>query len=192
MIELVTCLSRESGIPAHDLVSSFGRYLFGRSHQTFPMYFEGVRTTFDFLRQVQDYILVEVHKLYPDAELPSFAHETPAPDRFVLIYHSSRPFSILAEGLIKGCIAHFGEPIDLAVEDLSGGMDTSARFLLSKRAAAARARSSVFSAASNGKSARANPPRRSQKRRRARSTRRILLTILHDQTSAARSARPIS
>jgi hypothetical protein len=136
MIELVTCLSRESGISAHDLISSFGTYLFGRFHQTFPMYFAGVRTTFDFLRQVQDYIHVEVHKLYPDAELPSFAHETPAPDRFDLVYHSSRPFSVLAEGLIKGCIAHFGEPIDLAVEDLSGGMGTSARFLLSKRAAA--------------------------------------------------------
>jgi hypothetical protein len=137
MVELVTCLSRETGISAHDLVRAFGTYLFERFHQTFPMYFEGVRSTFDFLRHVQDYIHVEVCKLYPDAELPSFAHETPAPDRFVLVYRSSRPFSVLAEGLIKGCIAHFGEPIDLAVEDLSGGKETSARFLLSKRAAAA-------------------------------------------------------
>jgi Haem-NO-binding len=136
MVELVTRLSRETGIPAQDLVRSFGTHLFERFHRSFPMYFEGVRTTFDFLRQVPDYIHVEVHKLYPDAELPSFAHETPGPDRFVLVYQSSRPFSVLAEGLIKGCIAHFDEPIDLVVEDLSGGRGTSARFSLEKREAA--------------------------------------------------------
>src|SRR5689334_788126 len=66
MVELVTCLSRETDISAHDLVRSFGTYLFERFYQTFPMYFEGVRSTFDFLRHVQDYIHVEVHKLYPD------------------------------------------------------------------------------------------------------------------------------
>jgi Haem-NO-binding len=137
MVELVTCLSRETGVSAPDLVRTFGTYLFERFRQTFPMYFEGVESTFDFLRQVPDYIHVEVRKLYPDAELPSFAHETPAPDRFVLVYHSSRPFSVLAEGLIKGCVAHFGEQIELAVEDLSGGRGTSARFSLTKRAAAA-------------------------------------------------------
>jgi hypothetical protein len=137
MIELVTCLSRETGISQHDLVRTFGTYLFEHFHQTFPMYFEGVRSSFDFLRKVQDYIHVEVRKLYPDAELPSFAHEMPAPDRFVLVYHSSRPFSALAEGLVRACIAHFREPIDLTVEDLSEGRGTSARFLLSKGAAAA-------------------------------------------------------
>jgi hypothetical protein len=137
MVELVTCLSRETGISARDLVCAFGTYLFGRFHQSFPIYFEGMGSTFDFLRHVQDYIHVEVRKLYPEAELPSFTHETPSPDRFALVYNSSRPFAVLAEGLIMGCIAHFGEPIDLAVEDLSGGKGTSARFLLSRRAAAA-------------------------------------------------------
>jgi hypothetical protein len=137
MIELVSCLSGETGIPLQDLVRSFGTHLFERFREAFPMYFEGMESTFDFLRHVQDYIHVEVRKLYPEAELPSFAHETPAADRFVLVYQSTRPFSVLAEGLIKGCIAHFGETIDLSVEDLSEGKGTSARFLLSRRAAAA-------------------------------------------------------
>ena len=137
MVELVTCLSRETGIPANDLVRAFGTYLFGRFHQAFPRYFAGVGSTFEFLSQVQNYIHVEVRKLYPDAELPSFMYEMPAPDRFVLLYNSSRPFAVLAEGLIRGCIAHFGESIDLVVEDISGGQGTAARFLLEKRAAAA-------------------------------------------------------
>jgi hypothetical protein len=137
MVELVTGLSRETGIPPRDLVRSFGTHLFERFHAIFPRYFDGVGSAFDFLRQVEEYIHVEVRKLYPDAELPSFVHDTPAPDRFVLVYRSSRPFAVLAEGLIRGCIAHFGEPIELAVEDLSDGKGTAARFVLSRQAAAA-------------------------------------------------------
>ena len=39
----------------------------------------------------------------------------------------------LAEGLIRGCVAHYGEAVDIAVEDLSDGAGTAARFVLSKR-----------------------------------------------------------
>src|SRR5690606_14183069 len=42
MVELVTCLGRETGIPTRDLVCSFGTHLFERFHQTFPMYFVGI------------------------------------------------------------------------------------------------------------------------------------------------------
>src|SRR4051794_628926 len=55
MIELVTRLSQETGIPLPDLVRSFGVYLFGRFHQLFPRYFEGIGSAFDFLSQVQEY-----------------------------------------------------------------------------------------------------------------------------------------
>jgi hypothetical protein len=137
MIELATCLSRETGIPLPELIRSFGGYLFDRFHKLFPKYFDGITSAFDFLRQVEDYIHIEVRKLYPDAELPSFAHDSSRPDQFVLLYQSTRPFALLAEGLIRGCIAYYGEPIELEVDDLSGGRGTSARFLLTKRTAVA-------------------------------------------------------
>jgi len=54
-------------------------------------------------------IHVEVRKLYPDAELPTFTCDTSTPGRLTMLYRSSRPFADLAEGLIAGCIAHFCE-----------------------------------------------------------------------------------
>jgi hypothetical protein len=137
MIELVACLSRETGTPAPELIRAFGIYLFGRFNVLFPHYFESAASTFDFLRQVEDYIHIEVRKLYPEAELPSFTCESPDPRQLSLVYHSSRPFAALAEGLIRGCIAHYREPIELEVEDLSDGAGTAARFILTKKAAAA-------------------------------------------------------
>jgi hypothetical protein len=136
MIQLVSCLSAETGIPAAELVRAFGMHLFGRFETMFPKYFEGVTSSFDFLQRVDHYIHVEVGKLYPDAELPSFDCDTSEPGRLRLTYRSSRPFAALAEGLIRGCVAHYGEAVDLAIEDLSDGQGTAARFLLSKRSAA--------------------------------------------------------
>jgi hypothetical protein len=133
MIELVSCLSKETGISSPELLQSFGVYLFSRFHFMFPIYFEGVSSSFDFLQRIEEYIHVEVRKLYPDAELPSFACDTPEVGCLRLTYRSTRPFAVLAEGLIRGCIDHYGEAIDIETEDLSDGAGTAARFLLTRR-----------------------------------------------------------
>ena len=49
-----------------------------------------------------------------------------------MIYISTRPFADLAEGLIIGCIEHFGEKIDIQRENLSED-GTSARFTVAKQ-----------------------------------------------------------
>jgi hypothetical protein len=136
MIQLVSCLSQETGIPSAELVRAFGLHLFGRFHTIFPKYFEDVSSAFDFLQRVDHYIHVEVRKLYPDAELPSFECDTSQSGCLRLTYRSSRPFAALAEGLIRGCVAHYGEAVDIAMEDLSDGAGTAARFLLTKKDAA--------------------------------------------------------
>jgi hypothetical protein len=136
MIALVTCLSRETGTPASDLIRTFGEHLFQRFRHLFPNYFEGLPSAFDFLRRVEDYVHIEVRKLYPEAELPTFACEMPRPDQLSMTYRSSRPFAALAEGLIRGCVAHYGEPIEVDIEDLSEGAGTAARFLLTRKATA--------------------------------------------------------
>ena len=50
MIQLVSCLSEETGVASAELVRSFGMYLFGRFHTIFPKYFEDVTSSFDFLQ----------------------------------------------------------------------------------------------------------------------------------------------
>jgi hypothetical protein len=132
LLQLVTQLSTVTGIAVPHLLHTFGKHLFGRFVVGYPQFFEGVKSTFAFLEHIEDYIHVEVRKLYPNADLPSFEYATSEPRRLTMIYRSTRPFADLAEGLISGCIEHFGEQIAIQREDLSDGQGTCARFSLTK------------------------------------------------------------
>lgn len=133
MIQLVSHLSTETGIAVPDLLRTFGQQLFARFVGSYPQFFAGVQSTFDFLTNIEGYIHVEVRKLYPDADLPTFEYDTSEPGRLTMVYRSSRPFAALAEGLILGCIEHFGETIDVQREDLSAGQGMYVRFTLIHR-----------------------------------------------------------
>lgn len=132
ILQMVTHLSEETGIPISVLVSTFGGHLFDHFFETFPKSIVGAEDVFSLLRGVDNYIHVEVRKLYPDAELPRFDHEMPTPEQLILVYNSRRPMAMLAKGLIERCITHFGEEISVEMEDLSDGVGTSARFVLTR------------------------------------------------------------
>lgn len=134
LIEMVGHLSKESGVEVVPLVKVFGEHLFGRFVELYPEFFDEVSTCFSFLSLIENHVHVEVKKLYPDAELPTFATTQSEPQTLEMIYQSKRPLAPVAEGLILGCIAYFKEDITLEVEDLSGD-NTHARFTLNKLAA---------------------------------------------------------
>ncbi|MCA9671820.1 MAG: heme NO-binding domain-containing protein [Myxococcales bacterium] len=133
MVRLVTQLAEATGAEVPALLHAFGVHLFGRFTVAHPHFFKEGSTAFEFLAGVNDYIHVEVRKLYADAELPVFEHDDSKPDTLVMLYRSSRPFGDLAEGLIQGCIKHFGEHIDVQRENLESEPKTVVRFTLTKK-----------------------------------------------------------
>lgn len=134
LIALVTGVSNATGTAPQQIVRDFGENLFKRFFALFPQFFENVPDAFTFLRNVESYIHVEVRKLYPDAELPSFTHRTVADGQLEMTYRSSRPFGDFAEGLIRGCIAHFKEPIDVArAREEHNENGTMIEFLLTRK-----------------------------------------------------------
>lgn len=136
MISLVTSLSEKTGITVPDLVKTYGEFLFTRFSEKYPAFFEKPRNSYEFLASIEPTIHTEVRKLHTDAELPTFQHEFPEPDRMVLTYRSARPFGDLAEGLIAGCIAHFGEEIEVSRNDISPAPETCVEFDLTRKRAA--------------------------------------------------------
>jgi hypothetical protein len=109
MVTLVSNLSMivEIGVP--DLLKEFGKHLLRQFVAKFPAFFDGISSTFEFLPKVDGFVHVEVKKLYPDAELPTFSCVFPSPDQLEMTYESDRNLPDLAEGLIYGCLEHFGE-----------------------------------------------------------------------------------
>jgi len=57
---------------------------------------------------------VDVKKLYPDAELPSFDILEHTTNRFVMNYKSARGLGDLCEGLIEECLVHFDKPATIS------------------------------------------------------------------------------
>jgi hypothetical protein len=120
MRTLLGNLHEVTGVPVPDLLQTFGRHLFGFFVTSFPMFFEGVHSTFAFLPRVHSYVHLEVRKLYPDASLPTFACEEPADGVMVMSYRSQNDLPDLAHGLIQGCIEHYGEALRCSMERVGG------------------------------------------------------------------------
>ncbi len=130
MIELVGALSTRTGMPVPDLQKAYGRHLFQVFTQKYPNMFRDDDTAFDVLERVDDTIHREVHKLYPDAELPTFTAMRYDDAWLKLEYTSTRPFADLAEGLIEGCVNHFGRNITIFRYDISPPPQTHSIFVL--------------------------------------------------------------
>ena len=60
------------------------------------------------LEAIEGEVHVEVRKIYPNAELPTFATERIAPDALRMDYSSSRPLVPFCQGLIEGCVGPVG------------------------------------------------------------------------------------
>ena len=132
MAALVTSLSAATQIPVAELLRSFGQHLFTRFVQGYPEFFLVPVDAFEFLLGIEHRIHSEVRKLYADAELPSIHCHAPDREHLVLEYRSARALGDLAEGLIRGCIDHFGEPIGVQRQDLPGAAATHVRFMLTR------------------------------------------------------------
>jgi hypothetical protein len=120
MVQLVTALSQRSALPVTDLMHVFGEHLLGRFYAMHPDFFSEIRSSLDFLEGIETYIHTEVRKLYPDAQLPQFECVRSA-DGLQMVYRSPRHFGDLAEGLIRGAIAHFGDQVDMARHQQADG-----------------------------------------------------------------------
>ena len=118
IVTLVNNLSKLTNIDMKLLVFTFGKHLIIRFQTLFPKYFENIDDALDFLEQVNDYIHVEVKKLYQDTQLPQISTQRTLDGGLILNYKSARGMGDLAQGMISGVIEIFGCKYDCLREEL--------------------------------------------------------------------------
>ncbi len=128
LIKLVVSLSKRTEIDIDVLVKSFGTHLFNVFSTNYPQFFKDLDNTLDFLERIEDYIHVNVRKLYPQASLPKFKFDRKSNDTLNILYMSERAMGNLAEGLIMGCAEHYGEKLEISRTDNEDG--TRVEFLI--------------------------------------------------------------
>jgi hypothetical protein len=132
LLELARVLARAAEEPEDAVLERYGSKLFERFAALYPVFFVDADGALSFLERINTDIHAEVKKLYPDARFPAFECSTPEPGRLDMVYRSSRPLASLACGLIRGCIAYFGDRIDLERQDVAGAEGREAHFVLTR------------------------------------------------------------
>lgn len=130
MVSLCTALADRTGQPVGQLVRAFGDRLSDSFAGSHPAFFQRSGSLFDFLASIEGHIHVEVRKLYPDAELPSFAVEERTPRRMVIVYRSPRHMAALSEGLIHGSARQYGVRVRVTAEPIEVTQGSAVRFVI--------------------------------------------------------------
>lgn len=126
-------LSKDTKLSMSQLLNTFGKYLFHTFVKNYPGFFEAAPTAFKFLESIENYIHVEVRKLYPDAELPTFDTTLIDPTKLEMIYKSERRMADFAEGLIEKTLEHYGEKATIEKENITEN-GSEVKFIITKAA----------------------------------------------------------
>jgi len=109
MVKLLVSLSGHTKKDVPSLLKIFGYHFFDILKNNYPQFLNVTKNAFDFLESIETYIHVEVRKLYPDAELPTFKTQKISNDQLEMIYHSERKMADFAEALIEKSMEYYGE-----------------------------------------------------------------------------------
>ena len=121
MQRLIVNLSKETGIPANDLIYAYGRFFFSvltRHHRDiFSLY----NSPIEMLASIENHIHVQVRKIYPGAELPTFKVIKQDEDYLEMMYYSERSMYMFAKALMEKTFEHYHEnsriELDMIKED---------------------------------------------------------------------------
>lgn len=109
MSMLLEKVSEKTKIHIPKLLIEFGHHLFNSFKKKHPQLIGGMNDSFELLKKIDDYIHVEVRKIYDHAQLPTFDHEEVSASELNLVYRSERKLPWLALGLIEATMVHFNE-----------------------------------------------------------------------------------
>ncbi|NRB60291.1 MAG: heme NO-binding domain-containing protein [Winogradskyella sp.] len=131
MLQLITHLSENTDIAVDDLLLVYAEHLFAVLVNSYPTLVEHYKSPMDLLASIENHIHVEVKKIYPDAELPSFKLEERTDDKMILVYNSERALYMLGKGLMLETFKLFNVPVNIDYEKINEE-GTEVRFFINK------------------------------------------------------------
>ncbi|WP_289024156.1 heme NO-binding domain-containing protein [uncultured Salegentibacter sp.] len=107
MQKLIGNLSIETGIPANDLIYAYGKFFFHVLTRHHKDIFSLYSSPIEMLASVENHIHVQVRKIYPGAELPTFKITNQKEDSLEMIYFSERSMYMFAKALMEKTFEHY-------------------------------------------------------------------------------------
>lgn len=118
MLQLITNLSNNTSISVDDLLLAFSEHLFIALTKSHPDLVEHYKGPMELLASIENHIHVEVQKIYPDAQLPTFLITEQEGDRMVMIYKSNKALYMLGKGLMHETFKLYNQDAVIEFEKL--------------------------------------------------------------------------
>lgn len=119
MLQLVNQLALMTNMAVDDLLYVFGLHLFDGLKNAHPDIVASYKNPLNLLYSIEDHIHVQVKKLYPEADLPTFKILERTDRSLNMIYSSTRGLYALAHGLIVKTFEHFKKGVKVDMQLLN-------------------------------------------------------------------------
>jgi len=131
MLQLLQNLSSNTKISIDDLLLTYAEHFFSVIEDSYPGLLATYQDPIDMLSSIENHIHVEVRKIYPDAELPTFVVEHKTANSLTMIYKSSRAMHHFGLGLMNKTFEHFNSSAEIVLEKLNED-GTEVKFIINK------------------------------------------------------------
>lgn len=131
MLSLLQNLKKNTGIAIDDLLLAYGEHFFSVIEDSYPGLLKTYKDPIEMISSIENHIHVEVRKIYPDAELPTFIVEEKKKNSLILIYKSSRAMHHFGLGLMNKTFEHFNTKATISLEKIKED-GTEVKFIINK------------------------------------------------------------
>lgn len=131
MLQLLQNLSANTKISIDDLLLVYAEHFFGVIETSYPGLLNTYKDPIEMLASIEDHIHVEVRKIYPDAELPTFKVIEKTDNKLIMIYSSSRAMHHFGLGLMNKTFEHFNSTANIVLEKIKPD-GTEVKFIINK------------------------------------------------------------
>ncbi|MEP1489126.1 MAG: heme NO-binding domain-containing protein [Algibacter sp.] len=131
MLQLLQHLSANTGISIDDLLLVYAEHFFSVIEKSYPGLLATYKDPIEMISSIENHIHVEVRKIYPDAELPTFEVLEKTDNSLIMIYKSSRAMHHFGLGLMNKTFAHFNSKATIVLEKLKED-GTEVKFLINE------------------------------------------------------------
>lgn len=131
MLQLLQHLSANTGISIDNLLLVYAEHFFSVIERSYPGLLATYKDPIDMLASIENHIHIEVRKIYPDAELPTFEVLEKSEKSLVMIYKSSRAMHHFGLGLMNKTFEHFNATATIELEKLNE-QGTEVKFVINK------------------------------------------------------------
>ena len=131
MLQLLTHLSENTGISIDNLLLVYAEHFFSVIEKSYPGLLATYKDPIEMISSIENHIHVEVRKIYPDAELPTFEVVEKTEKSLVMIYTSSRAMHHFGLGLMNKTFEHFNSTATIDLQKIKED-GTEVRFVIHK------------------------------------------------------------